>query len=510
MGAHRLTVAILLLASGTATADVRLATVFSDHMVLQRQQQTPVWGWDDPGAKVKVSIDGEWREATAGADGRWMVRLPAMRAGGPHRLVVQGSTRAEVQDVLIGEVWIASGQSNMAMAVRSVRDAEREIAQAKFPHIRMFQTQRRASTEAEADCTGRWLVCSPETVGEFSATAFFFGRELHQELKVPVGLLHSSWGGTAVEAWTSLEAQRSRKTIHPVLAGWDQQLASYDPAAAQKSHQQRLARWKQRAAQAKAAGEHAPRRPPAPKDPRLDQNRPGNLFNGMIHPLIPYGMRGAIWYQGERNRRAHSEFYGPQLACLIEDWRARWDQGDFPFIYVQLPNFTAKQTAPVQNDGWVLVRDGMLSTLQVPNTGMAVCLDLGEANDIHPKNKQDVGRRLARWALGATYERLHTYSGPLFESAAVRKVSGRQVMEISFRHLGEGLVAKGGGPLRGFAIAGKNGHFEWAEAKIVDGKVQVWSEKVPLPSAVRYAWAPNPDCNLCNRAGLPASPFRTD
>jgi sialate O-acetylesterase len=421
-------------------------------------------------------------------------------------MIVKAANRIEIEDVLVGEVWLASGQSNMAMTVNRAANFEREQKAATLPQIRMFTVSRVAAEKPQDDCQGSWVVCSPETVGSFSATAYFFGRTLHEELNVPVGLINSSWGGTPVQAWTDVADQQQLPQLKGLLDNWEQQIADYDPEKAAAAFERRLAAWKEQAQKAKAAGKRPPRRPRAPTDPRLNSHRPGNLYNGMIAPLVPYSLRGAIWYQGESNaNRYAAELYGLQLKTMILNWRRVWSNDQMPFIYVQLPNFHALQTEPVQTDGWVIVQEQMLKTLAVSHTGMAVTIDVGEANDIHPKNKQDVGKRLALWALGTTYAKQLTYCGPLLKSAT--KKNGK--MTITFDHVGSGLVARGD-KLKGFAIAGADKNFVWAEAQIVGDAVEVSSPEVPDPVAVRYGWAANPIGNLGNRDGLPASPFRTD
>jgi hypothetical protein len=421
--------------------------------------------------------------------------------------VVEAGQTIRIRDVLVGEVWLASGQSNMAWAVKSSRDFAREREAADHPRIRMFTVKRRAATEPASRCEGSWQRCAPDTVGAFSATAYFFGRKLHQELDVAVGLINSSWGGTAVEAWTSMEVQKHDPRLQAMLAPWRERVAAWDPEKASRDHERRLEQWKKRAAAAKATGKRAPRRPRKASDPARDRNRPANLYRGMIAPLIPYRIRGAIWYQGERNARspASARLYRHQLPLLIADWRARWRQGDFPFFWVQLPNFKKRSDDPGAVSAWAFIRESMAKCLTVPNTGMAITIDIGEAGNIHPKNKQDVGFRLALAALAKVYDRSNAASGPLL---ALHKTKGSRVV-LSFRHTDGGLVAKGG-KLRGFAIAGSNRKWRWARAEIDGDRVVVWHPEVARPAAVRYAWADNPDCNLYNGAGLPASPFRTD
>jgi sialate O-acetylesterase len=498
--------ALLACAAPAALADVTLPAMFSDHMVLQRQAAVPVWGWADPGEKVTVTFGLERENVTADADGKWSTHLAVGEPRGPLTLSVKGNNTIEVADVLVGEVWLASGQSNMAMTVAGSANFDQEKAAADIPQIRMFTVDRVPAETPQDRCKGTWQVSSPDTVGGFSAAAYFFGRELHKQLGAPVGLINSSWGGTPVQAWTCIKAQKAVPELGPMLAGWEQQVANYDPEKAKANYEKQLAAWKEKAAEAKSAGKQAPRRPQAPVDPRLSPHRPANLYNGMITPLAPYAIRGAIWYQGESNAGGDSaNLYGLQLTTMINNWRKLWGEGDFPFEWVQLPNFRAPQQAPVETTGWVIVQEQMLKTLSVPNTGMAVTIDIGEADNIHPKDKQDVGKRLALWALAATYGKDIVYSGPLYKS--MRKDEGKIVVE--FDHAGDGLVAKGG-KLEGFAVAGKDQAFVFADAQIAGKTVVVSSPDVKDPVAVRYAWASNPDCNLYNSAGLPASPFRTD
>jgi sialate O-acetylesterase len=489
-----------------ASADVRLPRVFAEHMVLQREVAVPVWGWAAPGEKVTVSLADQTKSASADGDGKWAVRLDALRAGGPHVLKVQGNNALEIADVMVGEVWLCSGQSNMEMSVGGSANRDAEIAAATFPAIRMMIVAHTPAETPQDDCQGAWKVCSPKTVAGFSAAAYYFGRTLHRALDVPVGLIHSSWGGTPIQAWTSLKAQEALPELKPLLRSWDERVAAYNPQAAQQEYQKQLAQWRERVKAAKAAGRRPPGRPGPPADPRLSAHRPANLYNGMIAPLVPYALRGAIWYQGESNAGSDAGLYGLQLSAMINNWRQVWNQGDFPLIYVQLPNFRAPQQHPVETSGWVIVQNAMLKTLSVPHTGMAVTIDLGEADNIHPKNKQDVGKRLALWALGTTYGKDLVYSGPLYKSMSKR--DGKIV--VQFDHVGGGLVAKDSDTLKGFAIAGEDRRFVWGEAKIDGDRVIVSSPEVKEPVAVRYAWAANPTCNLYNQAGLPASPFRTD
>lgn len=504
-----------------AWAEVQLAGVFGDHMVLQRDVEFPVWGWAASGSEITVQFAGQSRSATAGSDGRWSVQFAATSAGGPHNLTVSGDGELSVTDVWVGEVWLCSGQSNMAMTVSRARDYAAEQAKADLPMIRHFKTSAHATPEPQKDCHGEWTLCTAETVGSFTATGFFFGRKLHEELGVPVGLVNSSWGGTDIAAWTSLNAQQAQPAIVPKLAAYDAAIDAFDLQAANQTYQESLAKWEKRRDAAVAAGKPIPRKPQPPADPRFNQNRPANLFNGMIHPLIPFAIRGAIWYQGERNSHSVEDglLYETQLKTLITDWRSRWGQGDFAFGTVQLPNFHAPTEAIAESTGWVLVRESELKSLDLPNTGIAVTIDVGEANDIHPKDKQTVGSRLALWALGTVYRMPIAYSGPLLAGKQIiagsldadGNISRSGRILLDFQHA-DGLKASDEDRIRGFAIAGEDRVFHPATASVQkqSGKLIVRSPKVLKPAAVRYNWADNPDGNLINASGLPASPFRTD
>ncbi|MBM3871496.1 MAG: sialate O-acetylesterase [Verrucomicrobia bacterium] len=482
-----------------ARADVKLPAIFGDHMVLQRDTAVPVWGTATPGEEITVSIAGQTVSAKAGADGKWSVKLAKLSAAGPHALTVKGKNTLTFTDVLVGEVWLGSGQSNMAMTVDRAKDFAVEQVAAKFPQIRMFTEASAASATAQSEGKGAWVVCTPESVGRFSATAYFFGRELHKALGVPVGLINSSVGGTPIESWIALEAQQASPALKGFFAAQEQAAKQVDPVKAKAKFEQDDAKWREAAKQAKAEGKPAPKRP---KDPVALAERKGNvggLFNGKIAPLIPYAIRGAVWYQGEANSTPEkAPYYHAQLSLLVSDWRKLWGH-EFPFAWVQLPNFGGA------GRNWPAVREGMLRTLALPHTGMAITIDIGEEKDIHPKNKQDVGRRLAAWALGTVYGQKVATSGPL---PAGHQVRGSEIV-LSFKHTDGGLTAKGG-DLKGFVIAGADQQWKPASARIEGDKVIVSSAEVKQPTATRYAWENWPTCNLFNGAGLPASPFRTD
>ena len=421
-------IAIVILGSATAATthaqeeQLRLASVFGNHMVLQRDQPIPVWGWAAPGEEVTVSIADRTASTNADDDGKWFAKLAAIPAGGPHEMVVQGNKTVAITDVLIGEVWLCSGQSNMAMTVARSKGFQAEKPLANLPKIRMLTVERRAAPKTQDDCSGKWTVASSDAVGHFSATAWFFGRKLHQELNVPIGLIHSSWGGTGIASWTSSSIQKRTELLSQRISDFDEAAATYDAQQAREEHQTAVQAWTAKAKQRKAKGEKPGRKPKLQTDPMLSQHRPSNLFNGMIHPLVPYGIRGVIWYQGERNARtvADGKLYSAQLKMLIADWRTNWGIGDFPFITAQLPNFHKPTDAVVQNTGWVMVREGQMRSLALKNTGIAITTDVGMANDIHPKNKQAVGKRLALWALGTTYQQTIIYSCLLYTSPSPR------------------------------------------------------------------------------------------
>ena len=642
--------------AGSACGEVSVHGMFGDHAVLQRGIAVPVWGKAAAGEKVVVTIGGQTATTTAGADGSWRVNLEPMAAGGPLEMTVAGTNTIVLKDVVVGEVWIGSGQSNMQMTVGGSRDAGQEMAEATYPMIRQCSVAHRPMAEPTPEVSTSWTVCSPETVGGFTAVGYFFARDLHKALGVPVGIINSSWGGTPAEAWTPRDVMKAEGINAGMVEYYEQCVANQDEMM--KKYQEDLAayeklkagvkirdrqedpgdkgfeqgwakvdfddsgwerielprtwpesmdgaiwyrrevtlpedwagrdvqislgsiddydvtyfngervgstgnetanwwvHWRQytipgRLVKAgrnvvavrvfddlsgggftgmpedmyvKAAGgaerislagpwrqqmelslpaiqvSRPPSVPFGPKNP----NAPGTLYNGMIYPLAPYAVRGAIWYQGESNVGRPGE-YARLLSTMIREWRRLWGQEEFAFGIVQLANFLAVQRDANVSSGWAALRDAQLRVSQMDeNVGLAVIIDIGEAADIHPKNKQDVGKRLGLWALATVYGRDVEYCGPIYRSMKVEDGKVR----LSFDHVGGGLTARGDGPLKGFAICGEDGQFVWAEAKIEGETVVVWSEQVAKPTAVRYAWADNPVCNLYNEAGLPASPF---
>ena len=494
---------LLLVNAGVVFADVKLPAVIGDNMVLQRDRAAHIWGWAEPGEEIMVSAS--WRTmawgVTANKDGRWSFEMSPPNTAGPHEMTVSSKNTITIKNILVGEVWVCSGQSNMQMSVRSSANAEQEIASADYPKVRLFTVKRKVADEPQTDCEGSWTMCSPETVPDFSAVGYFFGRELHQQLDVPVGLIHTSWGGTPAESWTRRGALESVPDCVPIVERFEEAMAKYPEA--KKKYDESMIAWKEDVKKAKAEGKNPPRRPGAPFGPG-NPHSPAGLYNAMIAPLIPYSIGGAIWYQGESNAgRAYQ--YRKLFPAMITNWRKDWGQGDFSFLFVQLANFMAVDPEPVDSE-WAELREAQLMTLALPNTGMAVIIDIGEAKDIHPKNKQDVGKRLALWALAKTYGKDLVYSGPIYKSM---KTEGNKI-RLDFEHVGGGLIAGGGEPLKGFAVAGADRKFVWADAKIDGNTVVINSDEVSEPVAVRYGWANNPVCNLYNKEGLPATPFRTD
>ena len=483
-------------------------------MVLQRERAAAIWGKANPKDEVKIEFKGKTASTTADDQGRWRTSIEtgSADANGAALTVKAGGESVTISDVLVGEVWLASGQSNMYFTMDRVPAYAELISKADHPGLRMFNAPLVTAVEPQDDITGEWTLCSPQTVPGYSAVAFFFALKLHQDLGVPVGVLKTCWGGKPVETFTSREALNTLPGTKEMVDKLMAEAASYDPAKASANYETSLEKWKATitAAKGKSAEERKrlPKKPAAPKPPLETEGRPGVLFNAMINPFAGYTMRGAIWYQGEGNAKAGAVPYDQTLPLMIRDWRKRWGD-EFSFYFVQLANFHAPSTAPGTPDPWALLQDRMRHILvSTPKTGMAIINDVGEANDIHPKDKKSPGERLARWALAKDYSRDLIYSGPLYKSSKVQDGAVR----VSFEQAGAGLKACDGGALKRFEIAGADRVWHWADAKI-DGteSVIVNSSEVKQPLAVRYAWAANPEgANLVNSDGLPASIFRTD
>lgn len=468
---------VSLAAPAVLTAAVKLPAVIGDHMVVQRDKPVAVWGWADKAEPVTVRFNGQEKRAVADAAGRWRVVFDPVKAGGAQLdMTVSGSSGPAivVKDILAGEVWLASGQSNMEWAMSWLPNPAPEILRADHPGLRLFLVPKRTASEPREDVEAEWKACSPEAVRPFSAVAYYFGLELHKRLGVPVGMIASAWGGTLIEPWTPPAGYAAVPELMPIL---EKQLA---------------------------------RKPD--ENPWDSPQSPTALYNGMIHALTPFAIRGAIWYQGESNRN-DGLLYERKMEALIRGWREVWKLGDFPFFYVQLAPYNYgydrnMTTSPVRDDERLpLLWEAQRNALRLPATGMAVVTDIATLNDIHPPNKVDVGRRLALWARAKVYgEKGLVFSGPLYRSMSVEGDKAR----IAFDHVGGGLVANDGQPLVWFEVAGEDRVFYRAEAAIDGDTVVVRSPRVAAPKAVRFGWHQLAVPNLANKEGLPASPFRTD
>lgn len=494
----RILLALAALLLPAVRAEVRLPALFSDHALLQQGRRIPVWGWAAPGERVTVDFAGRRAATTAGADGQWRVNLPAFRAGGPYDLRVTGRNTLIRTNVLVGEVWVASGQSNMEWPMRLTENPGPAIEAGYNNHIRLFTVPKLKADAPVDDVQAQWLPARPEHLTNFSATAYYFARSLQAARGVPVGIIHTSWGGSPAEVWM-------RQGVLAAVPEFQADILDTYPAARQRADEA-IAAWEKEAAAARAEG-----RQPARNRPGLPW-KPAELYNGMIAPLIPYAIAGAIWYQGESNA-GRADQYARLFPSLILNWREDWEQGDFPFLFVQLAPWDKNRrrtleeisAAPGESD-WAELREAQLYTTRLlPKTGMAVITDLGDKDDIHPQQKREVGERLALLARKIAHGERLTASGPEFRRMTVR---GDEAV-LSFDHVGAGLEARGG-PLRGFQICGTDREWFWADARIEGDKVIVRSPRVPSPAAVRYGWADFPVVNLWNKDGLPATPFRTD
>lgn len=509
-----LSVSVLGLLANPLLAELSLPHFFSDHMVLQREKPVAIWGKAAPGSEVKLTFKGKSVSSKADEQGAWRAQIDTgvADAKGATLSIQSGTDTVTIQDVLVGEVWLASGQSNMFFTMNRVPAYEPLMAKANYPGLRMFDAPLVTAVEPQQDIVGKWTACTPQTVPSYSAVAFFFAQKLHQELGIPVGVIKTAWGGKPVETFTSREALSTLPDTKKLVDAVIQADATFDPAMAEKQYSDRLAQWDAETAalrQKQQAERNRKGKKPTPARRPLDmEGQPGVLFNSMIHPFVGYTIRGAIWYQGEGNAKVGAVPYDETLPLMIRDWRKRWGD-EFSFYFVQLANYRAVSNEPGTPDPWPLLQDRMRLVLKTtPKTGMAVINDVGEANDIHPKDKQTPGERLARWALAKDYGRDLVYSSPLFASMSVEG----QSIRVRLDHVGEGLKSRDGGPLKRFEIAGADRIWHWADAR-VDGKsdVLVSSPQVTKPVAARYAWASNPEgANLVNSDGLPASVFRTD
>lgn len=492
----------------TAQAELKLPAIIGDNMVLQQKQANPIWGWDNPGTEVTVTFAGQSKTAKADAAGKWTVKLDAVPANAkPATISIKGTSSKELKNVLVGEVWVCSGQSNMQWNVGSCWDADLEIATAKYPNIRLISVPQVGTQEPQNDFKGEWKECSPATVGGFSAVGYFYGRVLHKILDVPVGLINDAWGGSAAEAWVRRDVLEKDARFKDLIAGWVQREKDLASPAAKAAYDKQFAAWKAKSDAAKAAKQpFTERAPQAPQATLAGNARPGNIYNGVLLPTIGYGIKGAIWYQGESNAGRAYE-YSYLFPLMIKHWREEWKQGDFPFYWVQLADFMAEKPEP-GDSSWAELRESQTKTqTAIPNGGQAVIIDLGEANDIHPKNKRDVAERLARWALVKDYGQKLPYRSPEYKSI---EIQGAKAV-VTLDTFGSNLRTIDVADVKGFAVCGEDKKWQWATAKILPGnKVEVSSPAVAKPIAVRYAWADNPVCNLFSTDGLPVTPFRSD
>ncbi len=499
-------------------AEVKPSSLFCESMVLQRGVEIPVWGTAWPKEKISVTLNKQTVNVTVDASGNWMARLPKQKAGGPYTLEIAGDNILTYNDVYVGDVWLCSGQSNMDMTVAKedrywcgVNNEAEEVANAKYPLIRVFDVDYTPKNTVQASVTGKWEICSPKTVGHFSAVAYFFAREIYNKYKIPVGLITSAYGASTAETWISKEAMEAHPNLKPVLEAYTQKWDKFvaDSAATMTKYREDVTKFQgDMAAVQAAAGDVTAKKPKAPRNPNpeLDQHNPYVCYNGMIAPLIPYSIKGALWYQGESNGPT-AKLYREIMETLVSDWRTRWGLGNFPVLYVQLANYGKPMTEAVKNEALMTVREAQVQNLSIPNTGMAVAIENAgnDPTNIHPKNKQAIGYRLGLIARAKVYGENVEFSGPMYKNFKVEM----NVIRLYFDHVGKGLMAKDG-KLTGFAICGEDKKWVAADAKI-DGKtVVVTGAYVATPVAVRYCWGTNPPASLSNKDGLWTPNFRTD
>jgi sialate O-acetylesterase len=494
----------------TPELPLKLPSIIGDHMVLQQKLADPIWGWDQPGTKVTVSFAGKEYTATAGNDGRWMVKLDPMPANTtPQTMTITGSSKRELTDILIGEVWLCSGQSNMKVSLAYTWNGDVEAASANLPNLRLITVPNVGTQELQNDFKGQWEASTPTTAAKFSAVGFYYGRLLLQILNVPVGLINDSWGGSSAEAWVRRNSLEQDPHFKRLMEATVKKEASLNSAEGKQKYQEALTKWQAAVDQAKTDHKTPPAKPASPESWLAGNGRPGNIFAGVLNPTIGYGIKGVIWYQGESNASFAYE-YNYLFSYLIEQWRKEWGQGNFPFYWVQLANYLPQKPQPGDST-WAELREAQTKTMQLTNTGQAVIIDIGEERTIHPKNKHDVADRLARWALANDYGMKMPYRSPEFQ---MLEISGNKATVTIDCH-GSKLLSFDNKPadVQGFALCGEDGVWHWAQGKVVganQNQVELTSAEVAVPVAVRYAWADNPVCNLYSADGLPVTPFRTD
>ncbi|HAI14554.1 MAG TPA: sialate O-acetylesterase [Phycisphaerales bacterium] len=493
---------------------LELPKIFATNMVIQRDLPIQVWGTAQKGSKVDVQFAGQTASTQTDTNGKWKLALNAQPANtSPQKMTVTGDGKTITYDnVVIGDVWICSGQSNMAWTVSRSNNADAEIKSATDSLIRLCRVANTVAAEPQDNANINWNPSSPKNTGGFSAVGYFFGRYLRGELNIPIGLIHTNWGGTPAEAWTSTpilqntpgleqiipNAEANEKKYPQHVQAWEKKMADYNA---------KLEAWKTKNPDTPVK-QYKVRKPRAPRKPGKNPKYPSSLFNGMINPIIPFGIKGAIWYQGEANSGKPDQ-YRILLPAMIKDWRDRWGQGDFPFGVVQLANFRGVKTQP-GNSGWTNLQYSQFAVSQTfPNTGLAVINDIGEAKDIHPKNKQDVGKRLALWAMHDVYKTLKSnWSPPVYDS---HKIDGNKVI-LTFKNVDGKLTTRNDKPLGEFSICGSDKKWVWAKATITGSNtIEVHADEIAQPLAVRYAWQDNPEAaNLTDASGLPTSCFKTD
>ena len=502
---------VTLLVSIDCFSEVKTPAIIGDNMVLQQNHKNPIWGWGNPGESVQVNFFGQIKETKADNKGYWKVTLDPMKASSsPKEMVILGSSTLNYENILIGEVWLCSGQSNMGWNLGNADDKDLETMTAKYPNLRLISIPQVGTQEPQIDFNGKWETTTPETAINFSAVGYLFGRRLHQALDIPIGLIDNAWGGSSCEAWIPRDRLNKLEVAKPYMDQWEEIEKNFDFAKLQTNYEEKLKNWQDKAQEARKAGKSQPgNRPRAPRNQLTGQHRPANLYNGVLNPIIGYGMKGAIWYQGESNsNRAHA--YREVFPLMIQSWRDAWNQGDFSFYWVQLADYRPEITEPI-DENWPELREAQTFTLdQLKNTGEAVIIDIGEGRDIHPRNKQIVANRLVRHALSKDYQIEIPHQSPRYKSMEIKA----DKIIVSLEHSGQGLYCFDVNQPLGFAICGKDRKFVWADAKLLGkDKIEVWADGIKEPIAVRYAWSNNPVCNLYRKDGsvtLPVTPFRTD
>jgi len=497
----RAALALAISFSAASSQALNLPKIFSDHMVLQREIPLKIWGWAEAGEEVTVSFAGQSKPTKAAQDGKWTAELTPLPASAePRELTVSGGgKKVVIKNILVGEVWICSGQSNMEWTLDATDQGKSAISESNYPLIRQFKVPHVTHTQPQKDLPGEWFVCSPNVSAKFTAVGYHFGLELHKKLNVPIGLINTSWGGTRIEPWTDPEGFK----VSPQLSSIVEQIAGADQAHKQNQLAKLtdLEAWTKQSREAIQSGKTPTAFPGGlPEHPLLKADKPTSIYNAMIAPLVPFGIRGAIWYQGESNN-GEGMLYTEKMKALIGSWRRLWAQGDFPFLFVQLAPY--RYNRPEALPG---IWEAQQASLSIPNTGMAVITDIGNVTDIHPRNKSEVGRRLSLWALSKTYGvKDLVYSGPLYKSS---RIEGSKII-VNFDHA-EGLKTLNNNPVSWFTIAGDDKKFVAAKAEIVGSTIVVSADGITQPAAARFAWNEVAEPNLANGAGLPASPFRTD